>query len=143
MSGCREEPTIVIKFEPNDLSAKASVRDSATSATAAAGDSGSAATPDAAADKPAPGKGGVAECKQASDCTLVPAECCGCNNGGAQQAIAKTKQFAQQAAWKARCGKKMCPMVMSNDPSCAQTAACVDGSCVLTGGFKSATKKKK
>jgi hypothetical protein len=132
MSGCREEPTIVIKFEPNDLSgaggAKAATRDLSTVAVA---DLGTAAAP-AKADKPgAPAKGGVAECKTAADCTLIPVECCGCNNGGGQQAVSKAKQHAAQAAQKSRCAKTMCPMMMSHDPSCAQLAACIGGTCTL------------
>jgi hypothetical protein len=134
MSGCKEEPTIVIKFEPNDMTGAAA---KTTAATAALGEDGGVAV----VAKTAPAPHFIPECKEAADCAVVPKGCCGCNNGGAQEAVAKAKQFAQQAAMKSRCAKTMCPMMMSQDASCAQTVACVESHCVLTGGLP-ATKPK-
>src|SRR5690242_5299495 len=92
LGGCKEEPTIVIKFEPNDLSGPKAVDLSTrtTMATAAAPDGGSAVVDEG---KGKPGKG-AAECRVAADCVVEPVDCCNCNNGGRQHAIAKAKAAA-------------------------------------------------
>jgi hypothetical protein len=127
---CREEPTIVIKFEPNDLASAAApapkLADLGTRAAAAA-------TPDLGlAKKPVPGKKtAAAECKVAADCVVEPADCCDCANGGRQHAIPKKQAAASKAARAERCKTAVCTMMMSTDPSCGQRADCVDGACVM------------
>ena len=71
IAGCREEPTIVIKFEPNDMSgvkvADMSARKPADLATAPADL--------AVVSKIGAGKTGgkvAAECKAAADCVIEP-----------------------------------------------------------------------
>ena len=129
--GCREEPTIVIKFEPNDLGGKSAV-------AAKVADMAEAAKPAAPADlavaaKVPPGakKGAAAECKVAADCVVAPLECCDCANGGKQHAIAKKTAAAAKAAHDAKCKAQMCTMMLSTDPSCGMKADCVDGACVM------------
>ena len=144
--GCKEEPTIVIKFEPNDLGTTKPAdllpplvpRDAARPAdlatVAAKGDEGKGG-------KPAAG----GECKVAADCVVEPVDCCNCNSGGSQHAIAKSKAAASAAKRASKCGHTMCPMFVSHDKSCSMEPACVDGACVLTAatgaGKKPATKK--
>ena len=131
-AGCREEPTIVIKFEPNDMtghplaSAAAKLADLATAPTPA-----DMAT--AAVEKKKPAK---AECKMAADCVVEPVECCDCANGGKQHAIAKRLAAASKAAHAEKCKAKMCTMMLSTDPSCGQRADCVDGQCVMAAPKK-------
>jgi hypothetical protein len=128
--GCREEPAIVIKFEPNDL---AQAPKAATTVT----DGGLAAAKPAPADaaakpaEPTPAKKGPAECKTAADCVVEPAECCDCANGGKQHAIPKAHAAASKAERKKRCKDTMCTMMLSTDPTCGQRADCVAGSCVM------------
>jgi len=125
LGACHEEPPIVIKFEPQDLSAK-----SAPAAADAATPPPSKAVADAGAALEPPKKG-AAECKSADDCGLVIDGCCDCNNGGKQKAVTK----AQAAAWKRdpKCRGMMCMHMISIDPSCKEKAACVSGKCVLSG----------
>jgi hypothetical protein len=132
IAGCREEPTIVIKFEPNDMSgAKAAATKPADLATAAA----PAKAPDlgtvTATKPPAKTKGAAAECKVAADCVVLPLECCDCANGGKQHAIPKKQAAAAKAARAEKCKAAVCTMMLSTDPSCGQRPDCVDGACVM------------
>ena len=128
-AGCKEEPTIVIKFEPNDLSSVAKAadlgvrRDLATAAPDLGG------TTIKTAHGPSSKK--PAECRVASDCVLEPADCCDCANGGKQHAIPKKLAAESKAAREQRCKNIACTMMMSTDPSCGQRADCVDGVCVM------------
>ncbi len=73
-----------------------------------------------------------AVCKVDSDCTLVPADCCGCEDGGKQKAIPVRDEARYQKARRARCAETMCSAVVSQDSSCAITAAvCKEGQCSL------------
>jgi hypothetical protein len=127
--GCREEPTIVIKFEPNDLGKSA--------VAAKVADMAEAAKPPAdmtvVAEKAPPGKkkGAAAECKAAADCVVAPLECCDCANGGKQHAVSKKIAAATKAARAQKCKTAVCTMMLSTDPSCGQRADCVDGACVM------------
>jgi hypothetical protein len=124
---CHEEPTIVIKFEPNDLGQKA-----ADLATARVDMTAPRDLAGATAAKTA------RQCKTTSDCTVEPVECCDCNQGGKLEAVSK-KQFAKdKAARVASCKGIMCPQFVSNDPSCSEHAECVDGACVLAAAKKKA-----
>jgi len=130
LGGCREEPTIVIKFEPNDLAgASVGTKPSGASDMAAAPKPADLAV--AAATKPEKKKGAAAECKVAADCVVEPIECCDCANGGKQHAIAKKTAAATKAAREAKCKTAMCTMMLSTDPSCGMRADCVDGACVM------------
>lgn len=125
--GCREEPTIVIKFEPNDLAGRAKPADLAAAPPAA----------DMAAVTVEKKKGkAAAECKVAADCVVEPLDCCDCANGGKQHAIAKKAAAAAKAARAERCKTTMCTMMLSTDPSCGQRAGCVDGQCVMVAAKK-------
>jgi hypothetical protein len=125
MSGCREEPTIVIKFEPNDMTGVKKADMVVVADLASAPDLAPATTK---------GKPTAAECKTAADCVVEPNDCCSCNSGGAQHAIAK-KKFAESEGKRIKsCGHKMCPMFISHDPSCAEVAGCVAGVCQLVAG---------
>jgi hypothetical protein len=123
VGGCREEPTIVIKFEPSDMSG-------VKKADLAARPADLASAPDLAPAATA-GKPATAECKTAADCVVEPNDCCTCTSGGAQHAVAKKKLAALEAARKKGCGHTMCPMIVSHDPSCAEAAGCVAGACQL------------
>ena len=125
--GCREEPTIVIKFEPNDLAGRAKPADLSTAAPKPVADMAVAAV-----EK----KKGKAECKVAADCVVEPADCCDCANGGKQHAIPKKAAAASKAARAERCKTTMCTMMLSTDPSCGQRADCVDGQCVMAAAKK-------
>lgn len=124
--GCREEPTIVIKFQPNDLAAAKKPADMSPTPPPA----------DLAVATVEKKKGHAAECKVAADCVVEPVDCCDCANGGKQHAISKKAAAAAKAARTERCKTAMCTMMLSTDPSCGQRADCVDGACVM------AAKKK-
>lgn len=139
LCGCKEEPTIVIKFEPNDMSgarAATATKDggppAADLATAPATES------KAETKKDKVGKKAAAECKVAADCVVEPADCCDCANGGKQHAIPKKQAAASKAARAERCKHTMCTMMLSTDPTCGERPDCVDGQCVMV---KKAKKK--
>jgi hypothetical protein len=115
--GCREEPTIVIKFEANDLAPPVRIAD--LSAPADVG----------VAKKPATPK--TNECASARDCVVEPTDCCDCANGGKQHAIARKDAAVATAARARRCQHTVCTMMFSTDPTCGQRADCVRGACVL------------
>jgi hypothetical protein len=129
--GCREEPTIVIKFEPNDMAGAAKPRDMVVAAAAA--QPADLAVAALTAEKK---KGKAAECKVAADCVVEPLDCCDCANGGKQHAIAKKGAAAAKAARAERCKAQVCTMMLSTDPSCGQRAECVDGACVMAAAKK-------
>jgi hypothetical protein len=136
--GCREEPTIVIKFEPNDMSGgkRADLGSLGTGAAAKPADLAVAPADLAVAAKKGPAgktqKGGAAaECKVAADCVIEPVECCDCANGGKQHVVTKKVAAATKAARAAKCKTAVCTMMLSTDPSCGQRADCVDGACVM------------
>jgi hypothetical protein len=117
VAGCREEPTIVIKFEPNDLAAKAA-------APAPVVDAAAVAAPKAV--EPA-----AADCKTAADCAVVDEECCNCASGGKQVVIAKSAAAAYKSKMSSKCKGTACVAMLSNDPSCGKVAGCVSGKCAL------------
>jgi hypothetical protein len=122
-AGCHEEPTIVIKFEPNDAAAK-------PADLARGADLGRPA--DLAAAKPTAAAGDKKrECKTAADCVLEPSDCCDCANGGQQHAVAKKNLAKLEAERHKRCKTAVCTMMFSTDPSCGQKAECVDGACAM------------
>lgn len=123
--GCREEPTIVIKFEPNDMTGHAVVTKPGDLATAAKPADMALA---AVEKKKPPAK---PECKMAADCVVEPVDCCDCANGGKQHAITKKLAAASKASHAEKCKGKMCTMMLSTNPSCGQRADCVDGACVM------------
>ena len=129
VAGCREEPTIVIKFEPNDLAggkaADMSVRKPVDLAAVSAPDLGAAKQSTTKSGKSA------AQCKVAADCVVEPLECCDCANGGKQHAIPKKTAAATKAARVKKCKSTICTMMLSTDPSCGEHADCVDGACVM------------
>ncbi len=102
--GCKEEPTIVITFMPQDLAVR----------------------PDLA--RPLNGAMAGDPCSQDEDCLLVDATCCGCNAGGRKVAIARTRAAAYRKAL--HCTEAVfCAAMVSADPSCSATAACQKGIC--------------
>jgi hypothetical protein len=119
--GCHEEPTIVIKFEPNDAAVKPGDQARPADMTR---------PPDLAPAKIAV-KEAKHECKRATDCVLEPLDCCDCANGGRQHAVPK-KQLAKIKAERVkRCKNAMCTMMLSTDPTCGQQPDCVEGACVM------------
>jgi len=118
-SSCHEEPTIVIRFEPSDGDVRPARKPSPTPTPTP--------TPSAAA---APAKP-MHECKAASDCIVVPEECCDCANGGKQHAIPKVKVAADKSARAKKCKQVMCTMMASTDPTCGMRPDCVSGACVM------------
>ena len=119
--GCHEEPTIVIKFEPNDATVKPLDLARPADMTRAA---------DLATVKTA-AKSGKPECKRAADCVVQPVDCCDCANGGRQHSVAKKELAKLKAEHDKRCKGAMCTMMLSTDPTCGQKADCVDGACVM------------
>jgi hypothetical protein len=132
LGACHEEPPIVIKFEPQDLSAKKTAVDDAATAAAttppAQADAGTTAA--APPKKEPPGKEG-AECKSAADCVLVVDGCCDCMNGGRQKAMPKS---ATPVARDPKCRGMMCMHMVSHDPTCFGKAECKKGKCELLPG---------
>jgi hypothetical protein len=124
-SGCHEEPTIVIRFEPTDADVKPSP------AVVIASPSPTPATPSPGPAHVPPVKHAKKECKVDADCAVVPDDCCDCANGGRQQAIPKKQVATHQAERGKRCGKVMCTMMFSTDPTCGMRAACAAGQCTM------------
>jgi len=124
LMACREEPTIVIKFEPADMSGAQAAKAPDLGA-AKAPDLGAARTPDGGAAKK------IAECKTAADCAVEPDGCCDCANGGKQRAIAKARAAASKQERAKHCADTMCTMMLSTDPTCGMRADCVSGACVM------------
>jgi hypothetical protein len=89
--------------------------------------------PPASAPAAAPGAlpAALTACKADADCAAVASDCCGCNAGGSQAAIARAKLDDFEAAKGARCGAAMCIALMSNHPTCSMKPGCVAGSCRL------------
>lgn len=124
--GCKQEPTIVIKFDAVDMAGAHKLVDMSL----AAPDLATLAPPDLA--PAASTHQGPPECKKASDCQAVPVDCCPCSEGGHVHAVAKKGPSAvAEAARVKRCKGTMCPMHISNDPSCSAQVDCVQGACVL------------
>src|SRR5437870_1347439 len=116
LCACHEEPTIVIKFEPNDLSTAATA--TSRKPTAPAVSDGGARPHDAgsrAVDK-AP-ISAAPECAHTADCVVVPEECCDCANGGQQHAVPKARARALRAEQMKKCKGIMCTMMLSTDPT--------------------------
>lgn len=124
-SGCHEEPTIVIRFEPTDADVKPSPSPSIRVVASPS------PTPTPMPAHVPPVKHAKKECKVDADCAVVPEDCCDCANGGRQQAIPKKQVAAHQTERGKRCGKVMCTMMFSTDPTCGMRAACVAGQCTM------------
>ncbi len=118
VTGCHEEPTIVIKFEPNAPSPSPTPVAVAVVATPAP----------KAANAATHTKG---ECKSDGDCLAVPVECCTCLKGGKQEAVSKKEALVLKSAHEKECKGMMCAMIVSPDPTCKEKAACVAGQCTL------------
>jgi hypothetical protein len=71
------------------------------------------------------------ECEKDEDCTLVQADCCGCNQGGQNTAVAKKDGENWLSELLAGCHETICPQVISEHPSCYSQAICTDGKCAL------------
>jgi hypothetical protein len=117
-AGCHEEPTIVIKFEPNDATVKPDQARPADMSRAADMTPAKAAAP-------------KHECKRAADCAVEPLDCCDCANGGRQHSVAKKDLAKLKVARAKKCKDQMCTMMLSTDPTCGQEADCVNGECVM------------
>jgi len=70
-------------------------------------------------------------CQVDADCTLISAGCCGCTSGGTQAAIASKNYESANARLASSCAAVSCIQVISDDPSCSKSAACVDNQCTL------------
>ena len=131
LSGCHQEPPIVVKFEPNDLKAAPAPAVDSGAAPSSHADLGRADAAKPAAEAVPPTHHGKAECRVAADCTVAPADCCDCANGGKEQAVPKHAEAKLKAARAKRCKGVMCTMMLSTDPTCGKRADCVEGRCVL------------
>ncbi len=70
-------------------------------------------------------------CSKDSQCVSVAASCCGCSSGGKNMAISSQKKSEWNKIHDEVCAKNICPMMMSNDPSCDATPVCIAGKCKL------------
>lgn len=70
-------------------------------------------------------------CQNDSDCMTMKENCCGCNQGGKQKAIAKINKNMWTRYLDARCVDIMCMQIISHDLSCSQFPACINGHCQL------------
>lgn len=147
-TACRKEPTFVVRFDPIDQapSVAAPVASQAGPGVDRAVAGAPSAAPTAAASDGGAGRASdvpvarkANDCKRASDCVLVPLDCCGCNQGGRQTAIARAKR-QEHAAAQARCKDQMCMQMLSNDPSCSMAAGCVEGRCALVNAAATGAK---
>jgi hypothetical protein len=70
-------------------------------------------------------------CSRDSECTLVE-DCCGCGNGGTQQAVRSDSVEALEAAGASHCAERSCtPGVASAHRSCtASDSVCRGGRCI-------------
>ena len=71
----------------------------------------------------------LAQCIQDSDCTLVNAGCCGCNNGGQKTAVNKYYIGYWNENLSTSCRDISCPAVISTDMSCSSEAKCLNNVC--------------
>jgi len=126
--GCKEEPPIVIKFEPLDAAA---VKPAATADAAAPMIAPTPRVADAGVARAPVKKAGAPECKTAADCVVLPVECCDCANGGKQHAVSKKVAAATKAARAQKCKTAVCTMMFSTDPTCGMRASCVAGQCAM------------
>jgi hypothetical protein len=128
-NGCHEEPTIVIRFEPTDADVKppSPIGIPSPMATPTPSPSSLGGAPLGGSPK----KSAKKECKAATDCVVVPEECCDCANGGKQHAIPKAELAAAKASRAVKCKHAMCTMMFSTDPTCGMRADCVSGQCAM------------
>lgn len=70
-------------------------------------------------------------CKEDSQCTTVKADCCGCQKGGKQMAIAETSVENWSEKLSEECSDSVCAQMLSKDPSCTKTSKCNHGKCGL------------
>jgi hypothetical protein len=73
------------------------------------------------------------KCNTNEECVLIPADCCGCNQGGKQRSI--NKKFLTDLTKRRQkdCANTFCIQMISKDPSCKATrATCEKGICVLS-----------
>ncbi|MEO6953712.1 MAG: hypothetical protein ABI321_18055 [Polyangia bacterium] len=105
LSGCKEDPAIVIRFDPPDLAGRKT--DAAVAVVA-----------------PTPAD---AECEKDADCTIEVDGCCDCANGGKQKAVSLKHH---KVAPSEPCDS-VCTMMMSTDPSCSKRPVCVEGACTM------------
>lgn len=71
-------------------------------------------------------------CVKDDDCSIIAADCCGCNASGWQSAILSTHSAAALECRSDKCATIVCAQVISSHASCrTNNATCVLGSCVL------------
>lgn len=70
-------------------------------------------------------------CKEDNDCTQIKADCCGCNQGGAQVAVNKSEAKSLLSDLKNKCQDTMCAQVISDHESCSQEPRCLNHQCQL------------
>lgn len=70
-------------------------------------------------------------CSEDVKCTTIKADCCGCQAGGKQIAIAESSVEQWNAKLSEGCGGKVCAQMISKDPSCKKSAKCNHGQCGL------------
>jgi hypothetical protein len=70
-------------------------------------------------------------CNTDTDCTVVKDDCCGCNQGGKQRAIAINGSQAWLDKLASDCADTFCAQVISRDASCGKKAVCLKSQCQL------------
>ena len=72
------------------------------------------------------------QCESDLDCVLVPADCCGCHQGGRQTAISKKALNKVAKARAYGCSETLCMQMLSKDASCqVRESKCIAGVCAL------------
>jgi len=73
----------------------------------------------------------MSDCLQDSECVLVNANCCGCDNNGTKTAINKYYIGYWNERLYQRCANAYCPRVVSEDSTCSAEAKCLKTKCVV------------
>ncbi|MFH1445528.1 MAG: hypothetical protein ABIF08_03550 [Nanoarchaeota archaeon] len=70
-------------------------------------------------------------CTLDSDCISVPDGCCTCSSGGKATSINKNYEKEHIDSRYVDCLGTMCPMIISDDPTCFATPKCVENECTV------------
>jgi hypothetical protein len=72
----------------------------------------------------------ISDCLQDSECVLVNANCCGCDNNGTKTAVNKYYIGYWNERLYRRCLDASCPDAASQDLTCFAEARCINNKCV-------------
>lgn len=71
------------------------------------------------------------ECRDNAGCALIKADCCGCQQGGKQRAVALAQAKEEEALSTKDCEGRVCMQMISTHESCQQSSVCENGRCIL------------